>query len=184
MRTSKFTDAANGVDLAAIVGPHAEAVVRQGTSGNDRLRGTDGADTLNGLAGNDRLEGDKGDDVLNGGTGSDRLEGDKGNDRIDGGADADRIRGGDGSDRMTGGTGDDVFFFDNKDGTDTITDFTDGDRIRFQLDNADEGGPTQFSDLTITDTANGALVDYGQGSSILLSGVAAATVTEADFIFG
>lgn len=185
-----------------IMGPSALAIVRSGTNGDDRLRGTNGDDTLTGLRGDDRLEGRDGDDVLNGGDGNDRLEGDEGDDRLTGGAGndrvegdegadqidagggADRIKGGNDNDRLTGGSGNDVFFFDNDDDNDVISDFADGDRIRFQLDNDDEGGPTQFSDLTITDTADGALVDYGSGATILLSNVAAATVTQADFIFG
>ena len=201
MRTTRDAQPGFVLDQDHIAGPGAVAIIRRGTNGDDRLRGTDRNDELTGLRGNDRLEGEDGNDVLNGGDGNDRLEGDDGadrliggagNDRVEGGAGADRIdagegddriKGGNGNDRLTGGAGADVFFFDDDD-SDVITDFASGDRIRFQLDNGNEGGPTQFSDLTIWGSEDGAVVAYGSGASILLSGVAAATVTEADFIFG
>ena len=46
-----------------------------GSSGNDRLLGTNNDDVISGEAGNDRLIGKKGDDLLMGGSGNDKLKG-------------------------------------------------------------------------------------------------------------
>ena len=51
-----------------------------GSSYDDILGGTDGANTLSGLAGDDYLKGFGGNDVLNGGAGEDVMEGGTGND--------------------------------------------------------------------------------------------------------
>ena len=92
-----------------------------GTSGNDTLTGTAGADLLLGQAGND---------TLNANAGNDRLLGGAGNDVLDGGAGNDRLLGGAGTDTLTGGADGDVFAWSLGDaGTaaarpvDTITDF-------------------------------------------------------------
>jgi Ca2+-binding RTX toxin-like protein len=73
-------------------------LVRQGTDGNDSMRGASGNDTLNGLGGNDTLLGDHGDDSLDGGAGNDTLIGNDG---------ADLLRGGDGDDVLDGASGED-----------------------------------------------------------------------------
>ena len=57
-----------------------------GGAGNDVLRGSRAADTLDGGDGDDRLWGGCGDDLLLGGAGSDRLHGQQGRDTLDGGA--------------------------------------------------------------------------------------------------
>lgn len=61
------------LDVAALLSGVAPpgGVTLNGTSGNDRLNGTEFADTLNGLAGNDTLDGKGGADRMNGGTGND-----------------------------------------------------------------------------------------------------------------
>lgn len=46
-----------------------------GTSGNDRIRGTNGQDVIAGGDGNDRIRGEGGRDVIYGGAGGDKLEG-------------------------------------------------------------------------------------------------------------
>jgi Ca2+-binding RTX toxin-like protein len=51
-----------------------------GTSKNNKLYGTEGADAINGLAGNDWIFGNGGDDVINGGSGKDILYGGAGMD--------------------------------------------------------------------------------------------------------
>jgi uncharacterized delta-60 repeat protein len=111
-----------------------------GTSGNDTLNGTNGDDTINGLAGNDTLNGGNGNDILNGGEGNDKLNGGNGNDTLTGGNGSDTLVGGAGNDILTGGAGNDNFSFSGGKlpqnqrvssyiGTDTITDFTKGDKI-------------------------------------------------------
>lgn len=51
-----------------------------GTALDDKIKGKSGADTIFGLAGDDRIEGDKGDDVIAGGDGDDAIDGGKGYD--------------------------------------------------------------------------------------------------------
>lgn len=86
--------------------PNGDGSIR-GTTGDDRLSGTDEDDTIRGVAGNDRLDGRAGDDQLIGGQGDDRLDGRTGDDRLNGGAGEDRLNGQNGDDRLVGGAGDD-----------------------------------------------------------------------------
>jgi len=99
------------------------------------VRGQDGADQLYGGRGNDIFEGGKGNDILNGRSGEDTLYG------------------GAGQDDLYGATGKDTFLFrsvkdfgTSKSATDTIFDFTDGDRIDFSgIDaNTKAGGDQPF----------------------------------------
>ena len=60
-----------------------------GTIINDKLFGTDEAETINGKTGDDVLSGRGGDDILNGGDGDDVLEGGLGADTLNGGNDDD-----------------------------------------------------------------------------------------------
>ena len=80
---------------------------KNGTDGNDFLRGGRDNDILNGGLGNDNLNGDRGDDILNGGEGNDRLIGDRGNDELNGGEGNDTINAGRGDDTIDAGDGDD-----------------------------------------------------------------------------
>jgi Ca2+-binding RTX toxin-like protein len=84
-----------------------EALSTVGTSGNDELEGTRGADILIGGAGNDEIEGKSGDDELSGEEGNDELEGGKGNDKLYGDRGDDKLDGGDGNDSLWGGNGND-----------------------------------------------------------------------------
>ena len=67
-----------------------------GTSGKDKLVGTNGPDVIVGLAGNDQIEGKGGADIICGNEGDDLLRGNSG---------ADILIGGDGRDRFDGGGG-------------------------------------------------------------------------------
>ena len=177
--------------------------VINGTPGDDRLKGGDGADQINGRGGNDRLEGDDGNDVLLGGAGNDRLEGDDGADRLFGGAGNDRLEGDDGEDRLSGGDGNDrldggddddvlaggagvdTFVFESDgDGADRITDFERVDTIRFDIDHDDPGSARSFADLTFTEGRGGTTIAYGdKGATILLAGVTIDQIAESQFVF-
>ena len=136
-----------------------QSASRIGGTGDDTLRGGNGADTLVGGDGDDVLKGRKGDDTLAGGAGDDRLGGGKGDDMLTGGA---------GDDTLTGGRGADTFVFVVGDGTDTVTDFQAGDRIR--LDGVTGG----FAALRIEQDGADAVIRYGDGTdTITLSGVSA-----------
>lgn len=89
-----------------------------GGAGNDRILGNGGSDTLEGGLGNDTLLGGNQQDTLRGGDGDDSLSGGSAIDILDGGT---------GNDTLIGGTGKDDFVFRPGDGTDRITDFTNGD---------------------------------------------------------
>lgn len=81
-----------------------------GTSGDDTILGSQGADVIDGGTGNDTIFGLDGDDVICGGMGNDTLHGGPGNDRLFGQNGNDRLFGGDGADRLAGHGGDDELF--------------------------------------------------------------------------
>lgn len=82
-----------------------------GTSGNDRLYGTDYADTIHGGFGNDTEYGGAGNDTLYGDAGNDYLVGGEGNDVVDGGSGDDYVMAGNGMDTFIGGDGSDTLSF-------------------------------------------------------------------------
>lgn len=166
-----------------------------GGTGNDALSGGGSMDKLWGESGRDDLNGGFGNDVLSGGTGGDKLRGGSGNDRfygnggwdrlygedgkdvLNGGGGKDRLDGGFGNDRLAGGAGADSFLFRWNDGDDRITDFAIGsDLIEIA------SGAARFGQLDISDTANGALVEFGR-ASVLLEGVDADALDASDFLF-
>lgn len=118
---------------------HANALLLNGTSGNDLLTGSDLADSLSGLDGDDTINGLGGNDTLSGGNGRDQIYGGAGDNTLYGGADgdvihideltdfgpllggADLIHGGTGNDVLDGGIGNDSIY--GGDGNDMILDF-------------------------------------------------------------
>lgn len=140
-----------------------------------------------GAGGNDTIYGTRFDDSINGGEGDDTLNGSGGNDRIDGGSGRDRIEGGAGDDILTGGADADRFEFSAMQGYidtghDVITDFQDGsDLIVFGIYRYGQG-PEDMDDLTIYDTGDGAMIEFGQ-NSILLQNVQASDLDQSDFLF-
>jgi Ca2+-binding RTX toxin-like protein len=108
--------------------------------------------------------------IMNGNYGNDVLIGGAGSDSIDGSAD---------NDTLTGGGGNDIFRFGSHWGNDTITDFTHGQDV---LDMTGVAGLTSMSQLTITNTAQGASITFG-ADSILLQGITAGNLTASDFHF-
>ncbi|WP_051246553.1 calcium-binding protein [Nocardioides halotolerans] len=99
-----------------LVGGGASAVVKNGSPGDDRLRGTSGDDTLRGKGGSDNLRGKAGDDLLKGGPGDDYLNGGPGLDDLGGGPGDDVILAGRDAvaDRTYGQSGnDEIYVFGN-----------------------------------------------------------------------
>lgn len=156
-----------GSDL--ISGGEGDDTVLAGTS-NDTIDGGHGNDILSGQSGDDIINGDAGDDLILGGNGNDTIDGGADNDTILGGRGNDIISGGLGDDVMTGGTGADSFVFLATDGgIDRITDFN------VALDTLDLSGYlTAHTEavMTMTDTGNGVLIDFGNGDTIQLDNVA------------
>ncbi len=115
---------------------------------NQTVNGTGSADSLSGGAGSDSLFGSSGNDTLAGGEGNDILQGDDGNDVLDGGLGVDTLTGGNGADifRFTGPndfstSGDNYGHYYG----DTITDFSDGDQVKFSFEGIGFIGDTAFS---------------------------------------
>ena len=86
----------------------------QGSSFDDTLLGSAGANVLTGGAGADTLSGDDGNDTLWGGIGADRLDGGKNEDLLYGEDGGDTLYGGQQTDRLYGGAGADLLVGDSE----------------------------------------------------------------------
>ncbi len=122
--------------------------------------------------------------AANGTAADERLIGSAQADTIFGAGGADFLHDGAGADTLTGGAGADVFIFDRDGAVDSITDFEDGiDRI----DVTAWGRMYSTAALTITATATGAEVIYGDERLVITSStgtaLTTALLTDADFIF-
>lgn len=102
-----------------------------GGAGDDVIRALAGNDVAVGGLGNDNVSGDEDDDLVVGGDGNDNLYGNDGDDIVSGDAGDDAIAGGDGDDILAGGKGDDfivagagndTIIFGRGDGKDTVVD--------------------------------------------------------------
>jgi Ca2+-binding RTX toxin-like protein len=172
-----------------------------GGAGSDMVLGGDGNDVIDGggptsspYPYGDRLWGEAGDDVITGsgngwvfgGDGNDRifggdgdlLEGEAGNDTIAGGAGLQQIIGGVGDDILSGGAGGDRFDYEAGWGHDVILDFN---VLEDVLGLHTVAGLTSFSQLAITDTAQGAQIAFG-ADTITLTGVGAAQLTAKNLL--
>ncbi len=161
-----------------------------GGAGDDTLDGADNADRLIGGEGNDQLFGRKGDDflignegndIIEGGAGVDILFGDAGDDILRGGDDEDLLIGGQGNDVLTGGAGADEFAPNLSSGeTDTITDFNlSEDKLNF----TEISAITSIDQLTISQSGNDAVVNFGDSQQILLANIEAIDLSKDHFIF-
>lgn len=143
-----------------------------GGAGNDRLSmSTAGATTIDGGEGNDTLYTAGGGDLVLGGEGDDQILSRFGNSTVNGGA---------GNDWMMGLSNNDTYAFEDGSGQDTIDRFTSGNSVV----DVSALGITSFNELDITDTVDGALITFSPGNSVLFTGLEAAYLTEAHFIFG
>jgi Ca2+-binding RTX toxin-like protein len=179
---------AGNLDITAIQTLYG-APVAGPTGGNDTLKGTASANTINalggddsvkGLGGNDKLAGGSGGDTLIGGSGTDTLTGGVGNDALRGGEGSDKLNGGDGNDTLSGNGGSDDFIFARGHDADTITDFTNGsDQINLaQFDFA------KFADVKALAWQDGAnvVIDLGGTDSITILNFTTGLLTADDFI--
>ena len=91
---------------------------------------------------------------------------------------AETLTGGTGDDVLSGGGGLDVFVFANGNGADEIMDFSND-----VIDLSAHSGALDFAGLSISDTAEGALITLGATDTILLHDVAGNTLTEDHFQF-
>ncbi len=168
--TAVFSKASSAVNVTLT------ATVAQVTMGGVAVADLVSIENLVGTSQTDMLSGNAVANTLTGGGGADVLDGGAGNDTLIGGGGNDRLTGGIGDDVLTGGTGSDVFAFNLDGGTDTITDFT------RKQDKLAITGVADMNGVTITQT--GADTDIAIGSAhIVLTGVAASTLTASDFVF-
>ncbi len=175
-----FTADTDKIDLSAFTGI---------TSLDDLLYWKSGGDTLIYLrldgGGTIRLEGvspdelDADDFIFY----QDEYTGTASADTLTGGAGDDTITGLAGADTLTGGDGADTFVFGSGHGSDTITDFTDGED---QIDLSAFTGITGFDDLTVTQSGSNVVINLsGQtgGGTITLQNFTLADLDEDDFVF-
>lgn len=141
------------------------ANVLSGAGGADVLNGGIGADKLSGGAANDKMNGQEDNDSLSGGAGADTLSGGNGNDSLTGGTEADKL---------TGGGGADKFVFRAAEGADVVNDYSAAQGDQLRIDDAIWGGGltaaqvvSQFAEVG----ADGVLLDFGGGQSVLLAGL-------------
>ncbi len=139
----------------------------QGASDGDVPNGNDGDGAPQGASVGDTPNNNDGGATNDDSTGGGALRGGKGADTLDGGG---------GADTLEGGAGSDTFVFRSGDGSDTITDFGEGDRIRL------DGVSVGFEGLDIRQDGADAVVHYGDGDTITLRGVSADTLGAGDFL--
>ncbi|MEM1279855.1 MAG: calcium-binding protein, partial [Cyanobacteria bacterium P01_H01_bin.152] len=187
-------DAASNV----LVGTDPQDVTIVGGAGDDTVAGHLGHDLILGEAGQDIVRGDLnfrppggpvgGDDLMFGGDGDDRLGGKGGNDWLVGGLGNDAMWGDHGSDVLygglgddtltgddfSGGTGDDLFVLAPGDGTDTITDFGNGNDRILLLD------CLTFEQLTLQTVNGDTQIAFGTETLAIVKG--RTDLTEGDFI--
>jgi Ca2+-binding RTX toxin-like protein len=128
--------------------------------------GSSGADVFTGYSKDDFIIGGAGDDILSGGGGNDTLFGGAGNDTLD------------------GGPGNDIYVYDGR-GTDTIA-------AGFVAGAASEDviqitkGFTDFAGVfaAMSDVGGNAVIDFGGGNTLTITGVTKASLHEDDFTFG
>ena len=154
----------------------------QGTSRNEHFNAGAGDDTVYGAGGRDLVYGGEGDDTIYGGEERDYLHGDAGDDTIYGGVGDDVIEGGAGDDTLSGGDGADTFEFSYTDGDDTITDFSTDEDV---IDLLNISGVSGFSDLTITQEGDDAVIDLSaySGGTITLENVSVDDLSDVNFVF-
>ncbi|MEM9436528.1 MAG: peroxidase family protein [Pseudomonadota bacterium] len=110
-----------------------------GGAGDDRMTAGKGADIAFGNSGNDAIFMSHGDDTAYGGSGNDLIHGGSGDDELRGGGGEDTLIAGGGVDRLTGGDGEDRFEADtSRDGTVTISDYSEGDLLALARMNDEE----------------------------------------------
>lgn len=139
-------------------GPHIERLVLTGDT-NLNATGNGSSNVLTGNSGNNTLNGGWGNDVIFGKGGDDTIRDDRG------------------SDTMSGGAGADRFVFRGDGDRDVVTDFELGvDRIEF----TEAAG---LSDLSITQSGQDTVIEYRDGSEVILEDIQASALSADHFDF-
>ena len=131
---------------------------------------------FNGNDGNDQLDGSRADTSI-------VAAGGNGNDTLIGGPLDDVFDGGPGNDTLTGGGGADSFVLAPGDNADTITDLLASDRDKIDLSGfAAVRSLPELQALT-TQVGSDTVIDFGNGDTLTLLGVAANTLMASEFVF-
>ena len=158
--------------------------------GDDSVIGGPGNDNILGGTGNDVLTGNNGADTLDGGDGADIINGNNGNDVIIGGAGNDTMSGG-AHDALADNATGNVYGFGLGSGQDSVSGFDSNpaggqDRLDVSargITAANFASRVLIAPVTNLDLTVDTLVSFiGTTDTVRLLGVAAATVTSADFI--
>ena len=156
------------VGVAEIIGGSGFDTIDQSRSRNaltiDLSAGTGREDTSAGFAprairGVEAVLAGDGDDALSGNGRANLLDGAGGADTLSGRGGDDTLSGGEGENVLTGGAGADLFVIGA--GTDVITDFREDDAL------ATEDGALDLSSVSLSQTADGVLIDLGTGTALL-----------------
>ncbi|MFG6101005.1 glycerophosphodiester phosphodiesterase family protein [Leptothoe sp. EHU-05/26/07-4] len=162
---------AGGLGADMIAGGDGDDILRGDLNSRDSQRGIGGDDLIFGGAGNDRIGGKGGNDELFGDAGDDHIWGDDGDDLLQGGLGNDTLVG----DDFGRGRGADTFVLAAGQGTDTILDFEVGTDLIGLADGL------SFSDLSLGQRGDAAVISFGTEDLALLNGVAASALTETAF---
>ncbi|MFG6094838.1 glycerophosphodiester phosphodiesterase family protein [Leptothoe sp. ISB3NOV94-8A] len=162
---------AGGLGADMIAGGDGDDILRGDLNSRDSQRGIGGDDLIFGGAGNDRIGGKGGNDELFGDAGDDHIWGDDGDDLLQGGLGNDTLVG----DDFGRGRGADTFVLAAGQGTDTILDFEVGTDLIGLADGL------SFSDLSLGQHGDAAVISFGTEDLALLNGVAASALTETAF---
>ena len=178
-----------------LIATGAAANVISGGAGDDLIAGGGGTDTLDGGDGNDTnsfqgiglgVTASLADGTAAYGsvnetfTNFENLTGSDNDDNLTGDDNANILDGGLGNDTLTGGAGTDTFVEATGSGADTVTDFTVADDV---LDVSGHGlSAAEALALAADDGSGNTLVDFGNGDTVTLTGVAAADLTAANFV--
>jgi D-alanyl-D-alanine carboxypeptidase len=171
--------------------------ILDGGAGKDRLRDTEGDNVLYGNEGDDWLFAGMGNDIFYGEAGNDRAIANGGNDQLFGGDGNDDLNGGEGDDQLFGGEGNDILtglsgnntlagdngsdrFVLSFEGTDTITDFTDGQDL------LELSGTFGFEDIEIAqgqgENAGNVLIMLQEQTLAVLNDVNVEAISQSDFV--
>lgn len=156
----------NGVSLTGT----SDDDVLMGSAGADYIRGMFGDDEITGGADDDDLFGFSGNDTIYGGSGADLLNGAGGDDEIYGGAGNDLINAGIGADAIDGGDGIDMLKFDGT-GTGVYVDLASGAGLAGQAfgdvyANIENVTATNAGDIIIGDEENNRILGGDNGTAL------------------
>ena len=165
---------------AAVPRCEGEKATIVGTSGNDRLEGTEQRDVIIGRGGDDEIFGRGGGDLVCGGAGMDTLKGGGGDDTLLGGGLMDFLYGRAGDDVLDGGSA--LNTFDGGPGNDTLLGGPDGSWFAGgEGDDVITGGEASDDTVTYAEAAAGVTVDLEAGTA---TGEGADTLAGVERVIG